>query len=84
MTAKTYMTARIAEKMNKNDAFNSFVSQSLDRHLSGDWGEVCAEDTQLNNSNPLDSLSAYTDTDGVKIWIKQENDIIIILFPSQY
>lgn len=84
MTVKTKITAGVAAKMNKNDAFNSFVSHSLDRHLSGDWGEICAEDSAANTANPLYAMSAYTDSEGVKIWIKQDFNIITILFPDKY
>lgn len=83
MTAKTYITAGVAEKMNKSDAFNSFVSHSLDRHLSGDWGEISSEDKEVNSENPLYALSAYISSEGV-IWIKQDFNIITILFPSEY
>lgn len=84
MTARLCITAGVATKMNQSDAFNSFVSRSLDRHLSGDWGEISAEDIGANNANPLYALSAYTDPEGVKIWIKQDFNIITVLFPSEY
>jgi len=47
----------------------------LDRHASGDWGEVCPEDGQLNDEALKDGsriLSAYRTLKGVKIWIITE------------
>jgi hypothetical protein len=47
----------------------------LDRHLRGDWGEVCAGDWQLNNEAVMDGsriLSAYRTLKGKKLWIITE------------
>ena len=47
----------------------------LGKHLSGDWGEVDAEDCNLNDQALLDGsrlLSAYRTLKGVKIWIITE------------
>lgn len=84
MTIKTFMTARVAEKINEDNTFNQFVIDSINRHLSGDWGEVCEEDAELNNRNPLNAMSAYIAPDGVKIWIKQDFDFLTVLFPDKY
>ena len=60
----------------------------LKRHVSGDWGEVCAED-QRENDVALKGggriLSAYT-VGGKKIWIITEWDrsMTTILFPDEY
>ncbi len=84
MTIKTFMAARVAEKINADDTFKQFVIDSLDRHLSGDWSEVYEEDAALNNSNSLNAMSTYTAPDGVKIWIKQDFDFLTVLFPDEY
>lgn len=47
----------------------------LDRHVQGDWGEVCAEDKRLNDQDLVDGgrlLSAYRTVLGVRIWIITE------------
>jgi hypothetical protein len=47
----------------------------LDRHSSGDWGEVCAEDRQLNDQALQDGsriLSVYHTYRGAKLWIITE------------
>lgn len=78
------MTAGVAEEINKNDTFNQFVMDSINRHLSGDWGELCEEDAEVNRCDPLNAMSVYTSPDGVKIWVKQDYDILTVLFPSEY
>lgn len=64
------------------------VANRIARHVSGDWGEVCAEDAALNDEalelgNRV--LSAYT-IKGTKIWIITEWDrsVTTVLFPSEY
>jgi hypothetical protein len=45
------------------------------RHAAGDWGEVGAEDQQLNNEALVSGdriLSAYQTLKGVKLWIITE------------
>ena len=49
----------------------------LRRHLTGDWGEVDAQDRQENEQSLLHGwriLSAYTPKTGVKFWIITEAD----------
>ena len=43
----------------------------LQRHLNGDWGELCDEDRQANDQALIDGsrfLSAYRLKDGTKVW----------------
>ena len=66
----------------------------LDRHGHGDWGEVDAGDSALNDQALLDGerlLSAYKTLKGVRIWIITEavgddgkREATTILLPSQY
>ena len=66
----------------------------LDRHVTGDWGDVCSADGRLNDQSLLDGsrlLSAYQTAAGVKIWIITEatdsNDqrpATTILLPEEY
>lgn len=49
--------------------------QLLSRHASGDWGEVCQEDREANETALIDGsriLSAYRLKSGVKVWIITE------------
>lgn len=84
MQIKTIATVGIAEKMETSPEFCKFVISSLDRHFCGDWGEVSEDDSAANASDPLYALSAYTDPNDVKIWIKQDYNIVTVLFPSEY
>ena len=61
----------------------------LDRHASGDWGELDDEDKRENEfsvHNGLRILSAYTTSGGDKLWIITEADrsATTILLPEEY
>jgi hypothetical protein len=61
----------------------------LARHLRGDWGEVDAEDWQLNDQALADGgrlLSAYTTLKGGRLWVITEADrsSTCILRPEEY
>ncbi len=60
----------------------------IDRHLSGDWGDLCDEDKATNadaltHGNRI--LSAYTLND-TKLWVITERDrsVTTILLPDEY
>jgi hypothetical protein len=64
------------------------VSRSIQRHASGDWGDVCDEDKKLNDlavDGECRILSAYT-VDGAKLWVITEWDrsVTTVLFPEEY
>lgn len=61
----------------------------LERHLAGDWGDVDAHDRKENDLSLQHGwrlLSAYTLTNGTKIWIITEatRESTTILLPSEY
>ena len=61
----------------------------LIRHLSGDWGDVGAEDWHANEESlSLGErlLSSYAMSDGTRFWIITERDrsATIFLLPSEY
>lgn len=61
----------------------------LQRHLAGDWGELCEEDkaeNQFSLENDLRLLSAYRTSSEQKIWIITEADrsVTTILLPEEY
>jgi hypothetical protein len=61
----------------------------LDRHVSGDWGDLDAEDRQENELSLIEGcriLSAYHLADGTKIWIITEADrsSTCVLLPDEY
>lgn len=64
------------------------VAAVIKRHASGDWGEVCEEDSKSNDfaaKNDERILSAYT-VDGRKLWVITECDrsVTTVLFPEEY
>jgi hypothetical protein len=66
----------------------------LSRHLRGDWGQVCAEDRELNDQALRDGgrlLSAYRTLKGQKVWVITEaaddeghRAATTILVPDEY
>lgn len=66
----------------------------LDKHRQGDWGEVCDEDKQANDSALVDGsrlLSAYRTLRNERIWVITEavdddgkRSLSTILLPSEY
>ncbi len=61
----------------------------LRRHVCGDWGELDNEDRQENErsvSAGFRLLSAYTLSDGIRIWVITEADrsSTCILLPEEY
>jgi hypothetical protein len=61
----------------------------IDRHVTGDWGEIDADDRQANDDALLHGerlLSAYRTLKGEKLWIITEADrsSTCILLPDEY
>ena len=61
----------------------------LDRHTSGDWGDLCGSDKALNDAAVMYGtriFSAYQMGDGTKIWVITEWDrsATTILLPEEY
>jgi hypothetical protein len=61
----------------------------IGRHVAGDWGELDEHDLQENELSVKEGfriLSAYTLSDGTKIWIITEADrsATTILLPEEY
>ena len=82
------MTRGVNDKMAQDDGFAKFVYNSLKRHASGDWGDLCHEDIQENELSLKEGfrlLSAYKNEEE-KIWIITEADrsSTTILFPKEY
>jgi hypothetical protein len=61
----------------------------LDKHRTGNWGEVGKEDWQLNDEALVDGtrlLSAYRTSKGERLWIITEADrsATTLLLPDEY
>jgi hypothetical protein len=64
-------------------------SDFLNRHVRGDWGDVCEEDAEANQQSLKDGnrlLSSYRTKLNVKLWIITEADrsSSCILLPEEY
>jgi hypothetical protein len=64
-------------------------NEFLERHQSGDWGEVPAEDWEENELSVKEGfrvLSSYTLSTGKKLWIITEADrsATTLLLPEEY
>ncbi|WP_309387238.1 hypothetical protein [Cerasicoccus frondis] len=79
------ITRNAAETLNLSDAYEALIT----RHAQEDWGDVCAEDAQLNEDGLTHGqrlMSVYTDAQGIKFWIITEWDrsVTTILLPEDY
>jgi hypothetical protein len=75
----------------KDAGFMRFMIVSLNRHINGDWGNMCDEDKAANEEALVDGLrlmSVYKRKDHPDdtIWIITEADrsATTILLPSEY
>jgi hypothetical protein len=74
---------------NANDQLNHIAVQAaLNRHASGDWGDVCQDDAELNNEALKQGdrlLSVYGPKDR-QFWIITEADrsVTTVLMPEDY
>jgi hypothetical protein len=65
------------------------IQSALNRHASGDWGELCTHDRRANNRALIEGqrlLSAYDSKDKTRFWIITEWDrsVTTILLPMEY
>lgn len=80
MEYRTVATAAVFEKMEMDPDFYNFVIGCMDRFFSGDYGEI--QDPEENTEE--DKLAVYVFSDKTKIWIKQDFNVVTVLFPSDY
>jgi hypothetical protein len=83
------ITKEVNDKVADSTKFAEFVTNSLKRHASGDWGDVCKEDWEENELSLKEGfriLSVYQAKGLPKIWIITEagRQSTTILFPEEY
>lgn len=84
------MTRGVSDLAAENTEFAEFATASLQRHTSGDWGDMSQEDKDANDEavrlGNLRIFSAYQKGALPKIWIITEADrsATTILFPEEY
>lgn len=76
-------TSAIEKNMSATEIFDM-----VKRHHSGDWGEMCQEDKELNEEalKTGERLhSSYTNTRGEKVWVITEWDrsVTTVLYPDE-
>ena len=90
-TGRIVATREVADRMNREKKFGEFVSESLKKHVTGDWGDMCKEDAALNDAamkqreGRIHSSYIFPETQE-KIWIITEADrsYTTVLYPSEY
>ncbi len=65
------------------------ITAALLRHIAGDWGDLSAEDKEVNDQAVLDGsriLSVHQSAGGTQFWIITEADrsVTTILLPADY
>lgn len=86
-----YCTKSIQDFSEVMPEFWNFCTNSLLRHLRGDWGNLCPEDCVMNDNavhsgERILSSYSYPENSELDIWIITEYDrsATTILFPSEY
>jgi len=83
------VTRAVHDMMTVNAEFEKHVHLSIERHLAGDWGDVC-DDDRVANELALQSgdrlFSAFTREGMPKLWVITEGDrsATTVLFPDEY
>lgn len=81
-----YLTVGAKEALEES---NQQPSEFLQKHQTGDWGDICEDDRQENELSLKEGfrmLSSYKTTQGEKLWLITEADrsSTTILLPSEY
>lgn len=84
-------TCSVADQMDRDIWFASFVYQSFEHYILCDWGDTCEEDKRSNDyavKHGERILAEYRDAEHEdwRIWIITEWDrsVTTILFPDEY
>lgn len=82
-------TRGINAKLLRDSSFSKFVWESFARYKNHDWGDLCEEDKQMNDSavkNGDDRIVARYNSDHGDIYVITEWDrsVTTILFTDEY
>lgn len=72
-TSPLHITRGINETVKRDTAFSIFIFQSFGRYLREDWGDICKEDWDMN-----DSAVKYENDRIVAKYKHQLGDVLII------
>ncbi len=88
---KVVMTANLQHKLSGAipESWDQEIKAIIDRHVSGDWGDLEEFDRQQNDKALKDGsriFSAYHTSDGTKVWVITEADpnYTTALLPEDY
>ena len=86
---KVVITTGVVDLLDNMDMTNEDITKFLRRHATGDWGDMCCEDKELNDQALVSGysrlFSSYNTQKG-NIWIITEFDhsITTVLMPDEY
>jgi len=75
-------TPTVLEYVNQTD-----ILAALARHVTGDWGELDADDQRANDRAVKTGeriLSVYRAANGTKFWVITEAGYTVVLLPQNY
>lgn len=75
---KVYMTRGISAEILRNEEFAKFVSESLKRYLAHDWGDICKEDKQMNDSGDDRIVARYNNIYIITEWDRLYTTILFV------
>ena len=82
------VTRGVHEKIEQDSEFAKGVYTSLRKYYSGDWGDLCGEDKEMNEMALRDGeriLALYNiGNDKIYIITEWDRSVTTILFPSEY
>jgi len=85
------MTASVNEKTATDTKFAKLVTASLSKFANWNWGDVCAEDAEMNtkdaqalSNGEYGRIIASYSNDETKIWIVKDLQATVIMFPEEY
>lgn len=86
---QTVMTRGINDRIADDSKFAKFITESFRRYIACDWGELCEEDKEMNDSavkNNDDRIVAKYSFNDEDIYIITEWDrsVTTILFTYEY
>lgn len=86
---QTVVTRGINERIANDSEFAKFILESFARYVTCDWGELCEEDKEMNDSavkNNDDRILAKYSFNDENIYIITEWDrsVTTILFTDEY
>jgi len=88
-TGQVLITRGVAQLSLEKPEFAAYVRKSLERYRQGDWGEINAQDKQLNEQSLEKNMRVFCSYESgafPEIWIFTEPDrsYTFVMFPEEY